>query len=287
MEDNTSFVSKASSKSRSYGHNKFQIQLQEANSKIEELQSIINDKTSELELFKNSMRTFHLQLQEKNIEISNLNNELNMYKTNLETVTYDLDKLQLDKTNHENCSQEEQIRLHNETMELKSTIDNLNRTNALNMEKYQDLKLKYQTTLDLLEKKNNEYNSLEDTNRNTVNELNLIKEINMTQEKEIETLKQEIYQYHNELSVLKTQLFEKDISLGELHKKLTLEKHRITGKRNESDSIHESHETHESHEAQELPSDNTIIEPDTVIVNSNLSRPIKVTTQRGVKISRR
>lgn len=287
MEDNTSFVSNASSKSRSYGHNKFQLQLQEANSKIEELQNIINDKTSELELFKNSMRTFHLQLQEKNIEISNLNNEVNMYKTNLETITYDLNKLQLDKLNHENCNQEEQTKLHNETMELKSTIDNLNRINSQNMEKYQDLKLKYQTTLNLLEKKNNEYNSLEDTNRNTINEFNLIKEIKLTQEKEIETLKQEIFQYHNELSVLKTQLFEKDISLGELHKKLTLEKHRITGKRNDLDSLQSIQESQESQELQELSNDNTIIESDTVIVNSNLSRPVKVTTQRGVKISRR
>jgi len=283
MEDNTSFVSNASSKPRSYGHNKFQIQLQEANSKIDELQSIINDKSSELELFKNSMRTFHLQLQEKNIEISNLHNELNTYKTNIETITFDLNKLQLEKLNHENCSQEEQTELYNKNMELKSTIHNLNKNNNQITEKYQDLKVKYQTTLDLLEKKNTEYNLLQENHKHTLDELNLVKDINLTQQKEIDTLKQEIFQYHNELSILKTQLFEKDISLGELHKKLTLEKHRITGKRNEVEPTQEFEESQESQESQ----NNNIIESEPTIVNTNSFKSIKASAQRGVKLSRR
>lgn len=284
MEENIAFVSNASSKTRPYGHNKFQVQLQEANTKIEELQSIINEKTSELELFKDSMRTFHLQLQGKNIEISNLNNELNQHKTNLETITFDLNKLQLEKQNHENCSQEEQTTLHNENMELKSTLDNLHKTNHQNNDKYQDLKLKYQTTMDLLEKKNSDYNVLQDTHKHTLDELNLVRDINLTQEKEIDTLKKEIFQYHNELSILKTQLFEKDISLGELHKKLTLEQYRITDKMskisNSSEPVSEDTELN-------LEINSVVNESEQANINTNLSRPIKVTTQRGVKISRR
>jgi chromosome segregation ATPase len=279
MEDSASFVANASSKPRSYGHNKFQIQLQEANSKIEELQSVIDEKTNELELFKNSMRTFHLQLQDKNIEISNLNNELNQYKTNLETITFDLNKLQFEKKSHENCTQEEQTKLYNENMELVSTINNLHKTNHQMNEKYQDLKVKYQTTLDLLEKKSTDYTSLEETYKNTLDELNLVRDINLTQEKEIDTLKQEIFQYHNELSILKTQLFEKDVSLGELHKKLCLERYRITGKLNELDNIQKEESENNA---------TTIDESETIATEPILnSRPIKITTQRGVKISRR
>lgn len=275
MEDNLSFVSNASNRPKTYGHNKYQIQLQEANSKIEELNKIIEEKNEELELFKNNLRSFHLQLQEKTATIEKLSEELNTSQTSLETVTFDFNKLKTEKENTDTSSAENQEKLYNENMELKSTIQGLHKTNNDTVDKYNDLKVKYQTTLDLLEKKGNEYITLEDTNRNLVNELNLKSELNTSQMQEIDTLKQEIIQTRNELSVLKTQLFEKDIALGELNKKLALEKYRIRGKVLDTPIV------------EEIQEDTIEQEDSEPVILQQAVRPVKLTTQRGVKLSRR
>jgi hypothetical protein len=275
-EDNSSFVSNASSRSKTFGHNKFQIQLQEANSNIESLEQIIKDKDGELELFKNNMRTFHLQLQEKNLEINQLKQDNKKYTGDIEILTFDLKKVSNDKDSDETTLKDKCSILHDENIHLLNTISQLHKTNNETVDKYNDLKLKYQTTLDLLEKKSQEFNLLTVKCDDTVNELNLLKELNLKQEKEIDTIKQELFQSKNETSILKTHLFEKDISLGELHKKLALEKYTIRGKIIE----------------QPLQPEEVEIKEDTIELDTNeqdlqINRSVKVTQQRGVKLSRR
>jgi chromosome segregation ATPase len=278
MEDDTSFVSNASSRSKPLGHNKFQVQLLEANSKIESLEQIIKDKDSELELFKNNIRSFQLQFQEKNIEILQLKQNMNNYKNNLEIVTFDLNKLNVDKTSDETSLTNKCDNLHHENTHLLNTINQLHKTNNETLEKYNDLKSKYQITLDLLEKKSNEYTTVTSDYTDSVNELNLLKELNLKQEKDIETIKQQLFQSKNETSVLKSQLFEKDISLGELHKKLALERYTIRGK-----IIEQPVYIQEPEVVGEILEEEPIIEIDSVSAN----RQVKVTTQRGVKLSKR
>ena len=274
MEDNT-FVSNASSRSKPFGHNKFQVQLLEANSRIESLEQIIKDKDSELELFKNNIRSFQLQFQDKNIEILQLKQDMEKYKNNLEIVTFDLNKLNVDKTLDETSLTKKCDTLHHENIHLINTIAQLHKTNNETVEKYNDLKSKYQTTLDLLEKKSNEYTEVISNYTDSINELNLLKELNLKQEKDIETIKQELFQSKNETSVLKSQLYEKDISLGELHKKLALERYTIRGK------ILEPIYMPETEVVGDIQVEETIIEQDSV------NRQVKVTTQRGVKLSKR
>jgi chromosome segregation ATPase len=279
MEDDTSFVSNASSRSKPFGHNKFQVQLLEANSKIESLEQLIKGKDSELELFKNNIRSFQLQFQEKNIEILQLKQNMNNYKNNLELVTFDLNKLNVDKTSDKTSLTNKCDNLHDENTHLLNTITQLHKTNNETLEKYNDLKLKYQTTLDLLEKKSNEYTTVTSDYTDSVNELNLLKELNLKQEKDIETIKQQLFQSKNETSVLKSQLFEKDISLGELHKKLALERYTIRGKIIEQPIYIQETEVVVGEVLEEEP----VIEQDSVSAN----RQVKVTTQRGVKLSKR
>ena len=275
MEDDTSFVSNASSRSKPFGHNKFQVQLLEANSKIESLEQIIKDKDSELELFKNNIRSFQVQFQDKNIEILQLKQDIEKYKNNLEIVTFDFNKLNVDKTSDETSLTNKCDNLHDENIHLLNTISQLHKTNNETLEKYNDLKSKYQTTIDLLEKKSNEYTGFISNYTDSVNELNLLKELNLKQEKDIETIKQQLFQSKNETSVLKSQLFEKDISLGELHKKLSLERYTIRGK------ILEPIYIPETEVVGDIQVEETIIEQDSV------NRQVKVTTQRGVKLSKR
>lgn len=272
MEDSTSFVTNASSRSKSYGHNKFQVQLQEANSRIESLESVIKEKDSELDLFKNNMRTFHLQLQDKNMEISKLQEEVSKYKQSLETITFDLNKMTIDRTSDNTTLHDKCNSLHDENLHLSNTINQMHKTQNETVEKYNNLKTKYQTTFDLLEIKCQEFSSLSSVHEQTLNELNLLKELNLKQEKDIDTVKKELFQSNNETSVLKSQLFEKDISLGELHKKLALERYKIRGK-----IIEQPH----SQDSQPLQPTEETKDEETVH-----SRSIKV-SQRGVKLSKR
>jgi chromosome segregation ATPase len=262
------FVSNASTRTKSFGHNKFQIQLQDANSKIEELETILHDKNTELELLKNNMRDFHLQLQTKNTDISQLKEELNSYKNNLQTLTFDFNKLQINKDNNEVNLEEKHKTLNDENLHLANTIILLNKTQNDMTEKYNDLKSKYQTTLDLLEKKSNSHSILLSTHNDNLNELNLLKELNLKQEKEIETIKQQLFLSKNETSILTSKLFEKDISLGQLHKKLVLEKNTIRGKIIEQ-PIYTPPNQLEDDSQDEDPI------------------PVKITNQRGIKLSKR
>lgn len=279
-EDNNSFVSNASSRSKSFGHNKFQVQLQEANSKIESLEQTIKDKDDELQLFKDNMRTFHIQLQDKNIELNQLKADVIKYQNNIDTLTYDLNKLSSDKTSDTTNLNERCTILHDENIHLFNTINQLHKHQGEINDKYNDLKMKYQTTLDLLEKKSQEFIVLSSKYDNICNELNLLKELNSKQEKDIDTVKQELFQSKNETSVLKTQLFEKDISLGELHKKLALEE-KYLASRVKTIQI----QSNQEEEQESTPEDSTNQEQREADILQN--RSVKITTQRGVKLSRR
>jgi chromosome segregation ATPase len=273
-----SFVSNASSRSKTFGHNKFQIQLQESTNNIESLEQIIIDKDRELELFKNNMKTFDIQLQENNLEITRLKQDNKKYKEHIEILTFDLNKISSDKHLDETNLTNKFNLLYNENIDLLSTISQLHKTNNETVDKYNDLKLKYQTTLDLLEKKSQESNLLTVTYNDTINELNLLQELNLKQEKEIDTIKQELFKSKNETSIIKTQLFDKDISLGELHKKLALENYKIRGKIIEQPLQNDEPENKvESDTIGEI----SYSEPDL-----SINRTVKV-TQRGVKLSRR
>ena len=203
------------------------------------------------------------------------------YKNNLDIVTFDLNKLNTDKTLDETSLINKYDNLYAENIQMFNTINQLNKTNNDTLEKYNDLKSKYQTTLELLEKKSNEYIIVISDYTDSVNQLNLLKELNLKQEKDIETIKQQLFQSKNETSVLKSQLFEKDISLGELHKKLTLEKYTIRGKIIEQ-PIYIS-------EIDPLLLGVVEKEEETIIEQSSdsVNRQVKVTTQRGVKLSKR
>jgi chromosome segregation ATPase len=278
MED-SSFLSNISNRPKSYGNNKFQIQIQEANSKIDKLNNNISDKENELDLFKKNMTSFHIQLQEKNSENVVLCQDLEKYKSKLEKLENEFQKFKLDKEQDDLSHNNEYLCICEENMNLKTTIDNLHSSQDTLNEKYNTLKTKYQTTFDLLEKKNTEYNLLQETNYKLNNELNLLKDLNLTQENEINILKQKLIQSEQDTTLLKSQIFQKDVSIGELHKKLSLEKYRIRGKITEHqeqiDTVKENTENTLEHNET------------TEVVTQSIPRPTKLTTQRGVKLSRR
>lgn len=287
-EEHIDFVQNASSKSRNIGHNKFQLQLQEANSTIVSLNEKISEQNAELELFKNNMKTLQIQLQGKTTDIAILNGQLadltnrfnkvntefEMYKQNSQDFTYEIDN---DKS-----------KLLFENAELSANMESLKTTLENTNVKYEELKNKYQLTLTLLDSKTNAYKDLSTNYDNTVNEMNLYKELNQKQLSSIDLLKEELEACRNENSILRTRIFEKDAYLGELNKKYALQQQSLRGKKNTSvfknteeevlDEIIEEHSTQE----EEQINDNI----DLNVVNIT-SRPVKVAGQRQLKVSRR
>lgn len=284
-EEHIDFVQNASSKSRNIGHNKFQLQLQEANSQIESLNTTISGQSAELDLFKNNMKTLQLQLQSKTSDIAVLNGQLSdltnrfnrvntefqMYKQNSQEFTYEIDNDKV-KLMCENTTFRENI------TSLQSSLDNTNI-------KYEELKNKYQLTLTLLDSKTNSYKDLMTEHDNIINELNLYKELNQKQQNTIDLLKNELEASNNETSILRTRIFEKDAYLGELNKKFALQQNSLRGRKINANVASTEEEVIEE-VIEETLEEETNDNIDLNVVNIT-SRPIKVTGQRELKMSRR
>jgi chromosome segregation ATPase len=269
--DNVDFVKNASVKSKQIGHNKFQLQLIEANGTIDDLNVKLEEKNKELELFKNNLRAFHLQIQEKNTEIAQLKEKLNSTSNLLDVVTTQMNTISISSDQDQTKHQEDYLLLLSERNTLQNNILQLNKNNSESMDKYNELKVKYQTTLELLENKSKDITDLNTLQYNTLNELNLYKDLNSKKQSEIDTVKQELYSLNNENSVLKTRIFD----LEDYSKDLT---------RQYSDYISSKKQIKSNKE----PVNETVNETGNENVNENVNPSASVrVTRRGMKISRR
>jgi chromosome segregation ATPase len=280
------FVQVASSKSKNIGHNKFQAQLQEANEQIDNLQSIIDEKNAELELFKNNMREFQLQMQKKNIDIAMLHGQVSDLTNRFSKLNIEFESYKQDSNQVTQDTDNDKLQLINLNKGLNEQVTSLTTDLENTSSKYEELKNKYQLTLTLLDSKTNEYKAVSLDYDNVTNELNLYKELNSKQLSTIDMLKEELQASQNESSILRTRIFEKDTYLGELNKKYTLQQQTLKGKRvviedKEQDESSSVENTQNTEAPQEV---NNILVPENII--NITSRPIKV-TDRKLKVSRR
>lgn len=271
------FAQTASMKQKVYGHNKFQLQIQEANSTIERLNTDINEKNAEMNLFKNNIQQLNLQLQQKNIEIHLLNEKLQGTNDKYDMLYDDFNTFKQSRNDSDNIMEIEYANIINEKIILQDTVSQLTSSSHDLTSKYGDLKQKYQTTLDLMEQKDSTHKALLDIHESTTDELNLTKEINTRQISELDTLKQELQASRTENNSLKTKLSEKDACLKDLHKKFELEQQFFKNKK-----------LNIQNDIQEVSVDNITPISDESIDNltNNINRPIKV-SHRGAKLSKR
>ena len=275
--DNLDFVKNASIKSKVIGHNKFQLQLIEANGTIDDLNVKLEEKNKELELFKNNLRAFHLQIQEKNTEIAQLKEKLNSTSNSLDVVTRQMNTITLSSDQSQTKHQEDYLLLLSERSNLQNNILQLNKNNSENTDKYNELKVKYQTILELLEDKSKDITELNTLQYNTLNELNLYKDLNSKKQLEIDMVKQELYSLNNENSVMKTRIFD----LEDYSKDLTRQYSDYISSKKHSNLI-ENENVNENETVNET--DN---ETDNETVNETVNAGIKLTHKRGIKISKR
>lgn len=284
------FASNASMKSKTIGHNKYQIKILEANSQIEELTKNLQDKNTEVEQLRCNINTSIMNLNEKDTIIQILSNKLDMTSTDLNNLMDDLHTFKLDAHNNINSYEYNNNILINERDTLKSTINNLQSTNDELTLKYQDIKKKYQITLDLLEIKVQNNNELSDKIYNLTNELNIYKDNCSKQLSDITSLKQELLDLYDTNTALKSHVTQKDDYIGQLHKKLTCQKIKLVKTDNQSNG--ESNEEREEKSNEEGNRENNregitenIDNNQTDVLNTN--RQIKVSSNRGIKISKR
>jgi chromosome segregation ATPase len=276
-ETTDEFVSNASMKPKNIGHNKFQIKIVEANSQIEELSKNLEDKNNEIEQLKSIIDTSRLHLNEKESIIQILTNKLDMTSSELNNLTDDLHNFKLDTHDNINTYECDKNQLINEIDALKLNVSELNATNEELSLKYQDLKKKYQITLDLLETKAQHNDDLTNNIYNLTNELNIYKDNCSKQLSDITSLKQELLEIYDINTTLKFQISEKDDYLGQLHKKLACQKIKVINIDTETDNTSTS-----------ISSDTKYIyDTNDTIDTTQISRQIKVSSNRGIKISKR
>lgn len=206
-----------------YGHNKYQLEILELKQKIEDMNSIIKIKDDELILFKNNMMDFQLELQNKNQTISEISDKLNNTIDNLNNTKTQLRDSISDSSDNIIIHDNQILLLTTENKELHKNIINANITNNDLLLKYNDLKLTYQNTLNILEKKTCEKTDIDSLYLNILQELNLYKELNLTLQENINIIKIELVNSTNNINHLQSLIYEKDMYLKDLNKKYAYE----------------------------------------------------------------
>ena len=185
----------------------------------------------------NSIKSYKSQVDEKNKEIEELTKRINQYENNIRILKNDLIDLTSIKDKSESELKDKYDLLEQNKVILLNQMNNLNEQYIQINTNYSDIKVKYQTTIELLENKTKEYNLLSSSYDDINNQLNLIKEINNRHLKNSDMTQKELMEYVNENSSLKAELLEKNILLGELNKKLELETKKQRGYENEDNII--------------------------------------------------
>lgn len=218
------FFKNASLTNKSFGHNKYQLNIQELERQMEELNKVIKIKDDEVTLFKNNLKDLNYQIQEKDAKIINISDELTCKIIEVDNITSKYNDSVNDNNSYVIQCNIEQTCLVHDKIELQQNINDKNINIDEISSKYNELKVKYHDNLNLLEKRSSDIYRLNTLNINYVDELNLYKDMNVSKEKEIEIIKKELDNVHDKAFVLKTLLNDKDIFLKHLTKQYTYEK---------------------------------------------------------------
>jgi len=249
------------------GHNKYQLKITEAQSHIDELSKELQCKNDEIKELNDNINTYKLQLNEANSQIEIIQTILNDKSNSLDNITKEFDEFKLTTNNTINTHQDNYNRLLLQNGTLNSNINDLNSKNDDSILKYQELKHKYQITIELLELKVKNITQLNTQVYNLTNELNIYKDNCSKQLSDITSFKQQLSDLHENNRLLQLELNEKKDYLGQLHKKLASEKLYKINYESTPQTTNESVEP---------------VEPvDTFI------KPVKITSGRGIKISKR
>lgn len=204
------FLEQANSKEKTFGHNKFQIEIENYKLKVESLEKELKTNQTTIEQlnlsnsnqkteFEKLHKTFEHTKQTYENRISNLN------------VQYENLKKQLQEKAKENDSIKERYNLeypkvtdlYNDIDKLKNDLHDISINKDSLQENFNLLNEKYET-------QNKKLESLSDLNEQLTNELNLQKSISQSFEKEIDILKKENINNMHKIEELDLALEEKD-----------------------------------------------------------------------------
>lgn len=216
LNNQDNFIENFITKEKVFSHNKYQLQIKDLELNIQRIQQELLSKNDEIDLFKNNLTS----LQLKNQELNNLNLQLSNNYENHDIKLSEINDLnQILVENNFNSSSNINTtieQLSNENNTFLITISQLQSDTNILSQKYDDLKQKYQSTLNIVEDKISYINLLNISNKNINNKINLYEELILTKDKEIDILKKSVLKTDNDNSELKTIIFEKDSHLRQL-----------------------------------------------------------------------
>lgn len=203
------------------GHNRYQLEIQDLKTQIELLNNSCKIKDEELALFKDNLTSMQIDLQNKKsdidksvIENNNLLNENQLLDKKITNI------LNMNRFLIKNLEKEKDTLLQEKSEYLKHLQDITKTKNTLQF-KYDDLKVKYQQTSQLLEVKTNDYIQLQDNHTKLIKESNLLKELNNIHQNEINNVKNELCKSKDNNSILKRTILDKDNYITEMTRNIT------------------------------------------------------------------
>lgn len=203
-----------------YGHNKYQIIIEDLNNTIHNLQKDIDDKSKEIDIFKENFISLQHSLKDSNDKITSLTTQLNnkndehnalIKKNNQDNLT------NLTKIHEINKKYQDTLNTLNQIQSENNTLSN---NNNVSIEKYNDLKHKYKDLLDNFESNNSQLQNLKNDYDNIKREYNLSLELNNNLSNEINFLKIELSSFESSKTSLQQLIYQKDDELRDLYTRI-------------------------------------------------------------------
>lgn len=217
--ENLEFI-KTAGKTKRGGHNRFQVEIVQLNTTIDDLKDSIKIKDDELELFKKNFVSLQLQNTNNNNNTAKLTDCLDKLTNENATLLKKIENINnMNVYLISNLEKEKQVLLNEKDDNLKQISCNMSENKSL-LFRYNDIKVKYQNSLIALQQKTDTLSNVESVNTITKTELNLLKELNLTHTKEMDNIKKELIIAYSDISSLKIDLFEKDNELKNLNRNI-------------------------------------------------------------------
>ena len=284
LDDSISFIRKESIKPKVIGHNKFQIQLKELNTKLKttqqdfDISQQLNKNLQDEILFLKKQQNLHQDIH------STLHNDfisVNKEFDNLKQKYIDLDKsTKITIADFDNVNKKFFI----ENLELTNTISQISLEKDSINSKYNEIKIQYKTLLSNFNIKSNENTNLTNLLNETSTMCSLYKDTNLKLQTDLDSINLEInkIQNHNYTiqSQLQSQLQLKDNIIGILHFKY--------GKEYKIDITPEINNIDITPEINNIDITTTInSKKNTMIIPTKNIQPIKTIEKvlKGIKIS--
>lgn len=214
--DTSQFLNNVNNTPKSFGHNKFQLEISQLNTKIDELEAISSQKDVKIKLFNQTLSNLGEQLRSKDSQISQLTNRLSLIEndntseiTKLHNIVEHKVCCEKETNDKLECLSRDLITCNDTITLLKTQIQNMTNLLSEKSTEIDNLKTKLTTNSSLvtsLSDENEQLKSVLTTKSNIAdnsgNEINGLKEHVLFYKSKVDELQSQLLQTKNEIELL-------------------------------------------------------------------------------------